>query len=233
MIKDQSQTDHVTMPANLNPNRCPWDDLNFQYRRAMVMTHTVAKKFKFKRQLVQKIEWKRTNAHDWSHLPTRSSKQNVCRMLFFKITVYKRKILQWQPLIWRCRSRICTSKIQPIYLLYVAAASSCCHFLQQVCVQPRISAVNVTLSAFSAERRAATPVLLSAPAAGTRRRALSSKPAGHRCCCGSTGQTDGQTDGRPLHGPTHHASNVKKELSVAAAKSYENRKTIWQRNPRK
>ena len=84
----------------------------------------------------------------------------------------------------------------------------------------------MTLPAFAAERRAATPALQSAPAAGTRRRALSSKPAGHRCCCGSTGQTDGQTDGRPLHGPTHHASNVKKELSVAAAKSYENRKTI-------
>ena len=44
---------------------------------------------------------------------------------------------------------------------------------KQVCVQPRPSAVNMALPAFIAERRIAVPLLLSAPAAGTRRRQLS------------------------------------------------------------
>ena len=77
----------------------------------------------------------------------------------------------------------------------------------QLYVQPRTSAVNILiLSVFAAERCAAAPLLLSAPAAGTRRRcrsispvcrALSSKPAGHRCCCRSMGHTyGGRTEGR-------------------------------------
>jgi len=59
------------------------------------------------------------------------------------------------------------------------------------------------------------PLLLSAgpcclsisPARGT----LSSKPAGGRCCCRSTGQTDGQTDARPFHKPCSgcYAGSVK------------------------
>ena len=48
------------------------------------------------------------------------------------------------------------------------------------------------------------PAACTAPAAVDRslaRRALSSKPAGRRCCCRSMGQTDGRTDARPLHRP--------------------------------
>jgi len=64
--------------------------------------------------------------------------------------------------------------------------------------------INVTLPAVAAERRAAAPLLRSAPiqlvrGAGARscrsifpaHRALSSKPASHRCCWG---QTDKRTD---------------------------------------
>jgi len=66
-----------------------------------------------------------------------------------------------------------------------------CHVVaRQVCIQPRSSAVNTTLPACAAERRAAAPLLLGA---GTRccrsispaRGALSSKPAARRCCCRS------------------------------------------------
>jgi len=69
---------------------------------------------------------------------------------------------------------------------------------KKVCVQPRPSAVNTTLPVFAAERRAAAPLLLSAPAAGTCRsispagRALSSKPAGH------VDQWDRETNERTL-----------------------------------
>jgi len=60
------------------------------------------------------------------------------------------------------------------------------------------SAVNMTLPAFAAERRAAAPLLLSAGARRCRspssaRVALSSKPSARRC---RHGKTDGQTDGR-------------------------------------
>jgi len=65
---------------------------------------------------------------------------------------------------------------------------------QHMTVQPRLSAVNMMLPAFAAERRAAAPLLLSEVAVqlvrgtGARScrsispacRALSSKPAGHR-----------------------------------------------------
>jgi len=80
----------------------------------------------------------------------------------------------------------------------------------QTCGQPPLSAVNVTLPAYAAKRRAAAPLLLSDGACCTapeaRRRnyrsislapmALSSKPAGRRCCRRSTGQTDGRTPDR-------------------------------------
>ena len=55
----------------------------------------------------------------------------------------------------------------------------------------RASSLNTTLPAFAAERRRRVPAvdryLLQAPA--------------RRCCCRSTGQTDGRTDSRPLHIP--------------------------------
>ena len=70
--------------------------------------------------------------------------------------------------------------------------------LQQVCVQPRPWAVNVTLPTYAAERPAAAPLLLGAGFRCCRsifpaRTALSSKPVARRCCCRSMGQTDGRT----------------------------------------
>jgi len=61
------------------------------------------------------------------------------------------------------------------------------------------SAVNTTLPAFAAERRAAAPLLLDA---GVRRYrsigpvcgALGSKPAARHSGCRTVGQTDGRTD---------------------------------------
>ena len=84
----------------------------------------------------------------------------------------------------------------------------------QVCSEPPPSALNMTLSVFGAERRlgacstapaAIDQYLLQIPA-------LSSKPAGHRCCCRSTGQTDTRTDDRPLHRPcsAHYAGSANK-----------------------
>jgi len=72
--------------------------------------------------------------------------------------------------------------------------SSC--MLKQVFVEPP-SALNIMLPVFAAERRRlqnnacqqARGYWLISPA----RRALSSKPAGHRCCCRSMGQRDRQT----------------------------------------
>jgi len=65
-----------------------------------------------------------------------------------------------------------------------------------VCVDPP-SPLNVTLSARICCERRRTCSYRSIPPAGM---ALSSKPAALRCCCRSTGQTDGQTVARPLHG---------------------------------
>jgi len=74
------------------------------------------------------------------------------------------------------------------------------NFRNRVCVQPPTSAVDVTLSAFTAECRAAGA---TAGAIGAEHRrllsidlvsgALSSKPAGGRCCCETMGQTSGVT----------------------------------------
>jgi len=86
-----------------------------------------------------------------------------------------------------------------------------CHSTGQVCVQPRSSAVRMTLPAFAAERRAAASLLLvyvaPAPAAvGLYLRSLSSKPAAYRCCCRLTGQktTDRRTLDRYID-PAPHA----------------------------
>jgi len=60
----------------------------------------------------------------------------------------------------------------------------------------------VRLSAFAAERRR----LSMAPEAGDRfpaGRALSSKPAGRRCCCRSTEETDGRTLDRYIDPAPH------------------------------
>jgi len=72
------------------------------------------------------------------------------------------------------------------------------HFIfEQVCIQLPTSALNVTLLAFAAERRAAAPLLV-----GARRRrrcrsihstaptALSRKPTARRGCGQMMGQTD-------------------------------------------
>jgi len=76
------------------------------------------------------------------------------------------------------------------------------HFIfEQVCIQLPTSALNVTLLAFAAERRAAAPLLV-----GARRRrrsrsispaptALSSKPTARRGCGQMMGQTDRKITG--------------------------------------
>jgi len=60
------------------------------------------------------------------------------------------------------------------------------------------SAVNMTLPAFAAVRRAAALLLLSAGAyyrsIFPARRELSSKRIARRFCCRTMGQTDGRTD---------------------------------------
>ena len=72
---------------------------------------------------------------------------------------------------------------------------------QQVCVEPRLSPLSMTLPIFAAERARSWYVALAPTAIDQYLRAykvLSSKPAS-RCCCLLTGQTDGHTDTRPLH----------------------------------
>ena len=70
--------------------------------------------------------------------------------------------------------------------------------LKQVCVQPPLSALSMTLPAFagacSTAPAAIDRYLLHTPA-------LSSKLTGRRCCCRSMEQTNGRTDARPLHRP--------------------------------
>ena len=94
------------------------------------------------------------------------------------------------------------------------------------CVCGVFSIVHMTLPAFAAERRAAAPWLLSMPAAVQlvcsasscrsicpARRALSSKPAGHHCCCISMGWTDGRTLDRYIDPGLHTVQAVSKTCS--------------------
>ena len=75
-------------------------------------------------------------------------------------------------------------------------------------VEPRTSALNMTLPAAAARASAAIDrYLLHAPE-------LSSKPAARCCCCRSMGQTDGRTDTRPLHSPCSASINVNLNLST-------------------
>ena len=70
-----------------------------------------------------------------------------------------------------------------------------------VCVQPPPSAVNATLPALAhlaAERRC-SHCARSCRSVSSARRALSSKPAGRRCCRRSMGQKDTRTDVQPLY----------------------------------
>jgi len=64
-------------------------------------------------------------------------------------------------------------------------------FFQQVCVEPDMSAINMTLPTSAAECWAPAALRLSARTScqSPACRALSSKPAA--CCCGSMEQTDG------------------------------------------
>ena len=134
-------------------------------------------------------------------------------MLLFKITVYKRKILQWQPLIWRCRSRIYTSKIRPIYLLYIICnyclillslfATSLCSASYLGCQRDsaRICCWAPCCDA-SAPERTCSWYATQDSQQQTRRPPLLL----------SVDWTDRRTDGRPLQRPRHHASNVKKRI---------------------
>jgi len=82
------------------------------------------------------------------------------------------------------------------------------------------SAVNMTLPAFAAERRAAALLL-----PGARRcrsisfahMALSSKPAACRCCVWLMGQTDWRTDTGPFYRPcsAYYAHSVKKRVQLS------------------
>ena len=68
---------------------------------------------------------------------------------------------------------------------------------KQVCVELYTLALNVTLPAFAAERRRHYRTISPA------HEALSSKPAGSRCCCRSMGQTGRQKDNQALHRPCY------------------------------
>jgi len=65
--------------------------------------------------------------------------------------------------------------------------------LLSITVEPPHSAVNMTLPAFSAGHRHLQHGACTYRPVSPARRALSSKPAGRRCCCRSTGQTGGRT----------------------------------------
>ena len=68
---------------------------------------------------------------------------------------------------------------------------------RQVCIQPPMSAVNMTLPAFVGQRGTCctAPLLLSACywSISSAHRVLSCKPTARRCCCRSTGRTDERT----------------------------------------
>jgi len=75
---------------------------------------------------------------------------------------------------------------------------------EEVCVEPRPSALNMTLPAFAAERGRLQQISIdswyAAPAAIDRSAAharAQQQPSHMPFCCRSTGQTDRQTDGHP------------------------------------
>ena len=73
---------------------------------------------------------------------------------------------------------------------------------KQVCVQLPVSADNVTLLAFAAERRAAAPLLLSAGRAAIGRSLLAAGPtAANLADRRPSDGTDGPTDARQFHRP--------------------------------
>jgi len=100
----------------------------------------------------------------------------------------------------------CFSKIQAGFTFLVPAHPGgpgqraikrvCVCVCVHVCVQPRPSAVNMTLPAFAAECRAAALLLLSTGACSCMLTSDYSCPRGaqqqtHRCCCRSMGETHG------------------------------------------
>ena len=88
--------------------------------------------------------------------------------------------------------------------------------IQQECVEPPPSALNMTLSAPAAERRRLQQGAGSYRSISPAGRALSSKKTtGHRCYCRSMGQTDGQTDGRtPNRCSAYYSSSVEKKIQA-------------------
>jgi len=91
-------------------------------------------------------------------------------------------------------------------LLVLQRRGDACDFYyscEQVCVEPRPSALDVTLPAFAAERRRLQLVRVARSYRPIS--PLSSKPAGRRCCYRSMGQTNGRMDTRPLHKPSDSA----------------------------
>ena len=95
-----------------------------------------------------------------------------------------------------------------------------------VCVEPPSSAVSTMLPAFAAERRRPQHGACSTAPAARRPQlaidiiclqALSSKPAGRRCCCRSMGQTD-ETDKRTpercIDRAPHTAGSVDKLINI-------------------
>jgi len=83
--------------------------------------------------------------------------------------------------------------------------------LTLVFVKPLPSALNMKIPAFAAECRRLQHAARSCRSISLAPRALSSKPAGRRCCWQSTGQTDRRTDAQPLHRPysDYYAGSVK------------------------
>jgi len=93
------------------------------------------------------------------------------------------------------------------------------HGEQVDAVEPRPSALNMTLPAFAAERGRLQEISIddwyTVPAAIDRPApALSSKLAACRCCCRSTGQTDVLTDGRTPERYTDPAPRTTRAASI-------------------
>jgi len=97
---------------------------------------------------------------------------------------------------------------------------------KQVCVEPRPSALDMTLPAFAAERRRRVPAidryLLQAPA-------LSSKPAARRCCSRSTeGRTDGRTPDRYID-PAPHTMRMAASIRSGPWARFTKYRTIYRK----